>query len=65
MWESSAEAFAALFDDAVLGMLVHTAWWFAALLFSGFLVTVEDVSVVVLLGCVSLLVSSVLINNGA
>jgi hypothetical protein len=65
MWESSAEAFAASFDDAVLGMLVHTAWWFAALLFSGFLVTVEDVSVVVLLGCVSLLVSSVLINNGA
>jgi len=44
MWESSAEAFAALFDDPVLGMLVHTGWWFAALLFSGFLVIVEDVS---------------------
>jgi hypothetical protein len=43
MWECSAEAFAALFDDAVFGMLVHTGWWFAALLFSGYLVAVEDV----------------------
>jgi len=42
MWESSAEAFAAYFDDPVLGMLVHTGWWLAALLFSGILVIVED-----------------------
>ena len=44
MWECSAEAFAAIFDDAVLGMLIHTGWWFAALLFSGYLVAVDDVS---------------------
>jgi hypothetical protein len=43
-WECSAEAFAAIFDDSVLGMLIHTGWWFAALLFSGYLVSVEDVS---------------------
>lgn len=43
-WECSAEAFAAIFDDAVLGMLIHTAWWFAALLFSGYLVSSDDVS---------------------
>ena len=43
-WECSAEAFAGIFDDAVLGMLIHTGWWFAALLFSGYLVWVEDVS---------------------
>jgi hypothetical protein len=61
MWESSAEAFAALFDDAVLGMLVHTAWWFAALLFSGFLVSVEDVSFIVLCFCVT---SALLRANG-
>ena len=49
MWESSAEAFAAFFDDPVLGMLVHTGWWwFAALLFSGFLVIADDVSFIVL-----------------
>lgn len=42
MWESSGEAFAALFDEAVLGMLVHTTWWFAALLFSGYLVPLND-----------------------
>ena len=48
MWESSAEAFAAYFDDPVLGMLVHTGWWLAALLFSGILVIVEDVSFFVL-----------------
>jgi hypothetical protein len=45
-WECSAEAFAAIFDDAVLGMLIHTGWWFAALLFSGYLVSVDDVSFV-------------------
>lgn len=42
MWESSGEAFAALFDEAVLGMLVHTTLWFAALLFSGYLVPLSD-----------------------
>jgi hypothetical protein len=46
MWECSGEAFAALFDEAVLGMLVHTTWWFAALLFSGYLVPLNDVSIV-------------------
>ena len=44
MWESSGEAFAALFDEAVVGMLVHTTLWFAALLFSGYLVPLSDVS---------------------
>lgn len=45
MWECSGEAFAALFDEAVLGMLVHTTLWFAALLFSGYLVPLKDVSI--------------------
>jgi hypothetical protein len=44
-WEASSEAFAAIFDDAVLGMMVHTAWWFLALLFSGYLVPLSDVSI--------------------
>jgi hypothetical protein len=26
--------------------LIHTGWWFAALLFSGYLVSVDDVSFV-------------------
>jgi len=41
-WESSSEALAALFDDAVVGMMVHTGWWFLALLFSGYLVPLAD-----------------------
>jgi hypothetical protein len=44
VWECSAEAFAGIFDDEIAGMLVQTGIWFAALLFSGFLVTVGDVS---------------------
>lgn len=47
-WEASAEAFAAFFDHVVLGMMVHTGWWFLALLFSGYLVPLSDVS----LGCI-------------
>ena len=47
MWECSAEAIAALFNDAILGMLIQAALWFGALLFSGYLVPVEDVSYVV------------------
>jgi hypothetical protein len=53
MWESSAEAFAALFDDAVTGILAHTTWWFLSLLFSGYLVISDDVSFVVLWFCVT------------
>ena len=46
VWESSAEAMAGLFDDAVIGMLLHTGLWLAALLFSGYLVPLGDVSLI-------------------
>ena len=44
IWECSAEAFAGIFDDEIAGMLIQTGIWFGALLFSGFLVPVSDVS---------------------
>ena len=55
IWECSAEAFAGIFDDEIAGMLVQTGIWFAALLFSGFLVTVGDVSFHINIAAFSLL----------
>jgi energy-coupling factor transporter ATP-binding protein EcfA2 len=42
VWESIAEAMAALLDDPIFGMLAYVSLWFLALLFSGFLVPPED-----------------------
>lgn len=44
IWEASSEAMAAMFDQVVVGLLIHTAWWFCNLLFSGYLVPEQDVS---------------------
>jgi energy-coupling factor transporter ATP-binding protein EcfA2 len=42
VWESVAEAMAALLDDPIFGMLAYVSLWFLNLLFSGFLVPPDD-----------------------
>jgi hypothetical protein len=44
-WEASSEAMAGMFDNVVVGLLVHNSWWFWTLLFSGLLVPEEDVCI--------------------
>merc|ERR1719491_981019 len=42
VFESAAELFAVVFDDPIVGMLQCINFWFAAFLFGGFVIPLED-----------------------